>query len=294
MKRLSLSGFQLKYIALITMVFDHIHYFFDYTGKIPIWFAMIGRLAAPLFLFCVIEGFIHTHNRKKYFLKIYSLAIVMGLIQFGFYNFLHPLVRPDGFFPQNMMLSSFAILLVALQGIAWIQEKKYLKGIPTLLFPLLLPWLMMPFYMLSVNKPMFGFLLNLLNFTVLPVHTFISDGGTWLLLTGIAMYLCHRNLKKEVLAFVSVSLVWLLMAIVLSRPSFYDLIFKYFEWMEIFSAPLMLSYNGQRGKGSKYLFYVFFTQHIFIYFTPCQLSSIDDMIRITLKERRGYGSDTCR
>ena len=32
------------------------------------------------------------------------------------------------------------------------------------------------FYMLSVNKPMFGFLLNLLNFTVLPVHTFISDG----------------------------------------------------------------------------------------------------------------------
>lgn len=88
MKHLSLSGFQLKYIALITMVFDHIHYFFDYTGKIPIWFTMIGRLAAPLFLFTVIEGFIHTRNRKKYFLKIYVLAILMGLIQFGFYNFL--------------------------------------------------------------------------------------------------------------------------------------------------------------------------------------------------------------
>ena len=44
MKRLSLSGFQLKYIALITMVFDHIHYFFDYTGKIPIWFAMIKKI----------------------------------------------------------------------------------------------------------------------------------------------------------------------------------------------------------------------------------------------------------
>ena len=149
MKRLSLTSFQLKYIALITMVFDHIHYFFDYTGKIPIWFTMIGRLAAPLFLFAVIEGFVHTHNRKKYFLKIYALAILMWLIQFGFYNFLHPLVRPDGFFPQNMMLSSFAILLVALQGIAWIQEKKYLKGIPTLLFPILLPLLMLPFYLIN-------------------------------------------------------------------------------------------------------------------------------------------------
>lgn len=264
MKRLSLSGFQLKYIALITMVFDHIHYFFDYTGKIPIWFTMIGRLAAPLFLFSVIEGFIHTRNRMKYFLKIYALAILMGFIQFGFYQFLHPLVRADGFFPQNMMLSSFAILLVALQGIAWIQEKKYLKGIPTLLFPILLPWLMVPFYLLGQDKPIFILFLNFLNFTVLPTHTSISDGGTWLLLTGIAMYLCHKNLKKEVLAFVSVSLIWVLLAIVLSRPSFHDLMFKYIEWMEIFAAPLMLCYNGQRGKGSKYLFYVFYPTHIYL------------------------------
>ena len=264
MKRLSLSGFQLKYIALIAMVFDHIHYFFDYTGKIPIWFAMIGRLAAPLFLFSVIEGFIHTRNRKKYFLKIYVLAILMGLIQFGFYNFLHPLVRPDGFFPKNMMLSSFAILLVALQGIAWIQEKKYLKGIPTLLFPLMLPWLMLLLYLSGRDKPIFTLFINLLNYTVLPTHTSISDGGTWLLLTGIAMYLCHKNLKKEVLAFVTVSLVWVLMGIVLSRPSFQDLMFRYIEWMEIFAAPLMLCYNGQRGKGSKYLFYVFYPTHIYL------------------------------
>ena len=264
MKRLSLSGFQLKYIALITMVFDHIHYFFDYTGKIPIWFTMIGRLAAPLFLFSVIEGFIHTRNRKKYFLKIYALAILMGLIQFGFYNFLHPLVRADGFFPQNMMLSSFAILLVALQGIAWIQEKKYLKGIPTLLFPLILPWLMLLLYLSGQDKPIFTLFINLLNYTVLPTHTSISDGGTWLLLTGIAMYLCHKNLKKEVLAFVTVSLVWVLMAIVLGRLSIHDLMFKYIEWMEIFAAPLMLCYNGQRGNGSKYLFYVFYPTHIYL------------------------------
>ena len=99
---------------------------------------------------------------------------------------------------------------------------------------------------------------------MLPVHTFISDGGTWLLLTGIAMYLCHKNLKKEVLAFVSVSLVWVLMAIVLTRPSFHDLMFESVECMEIFAAPLMLCYNGQRGNGSKYLFYIFYPTHIYL------------------------------
>ena len=106
------------------MVLDHIHYFFEFTGKIPIVFSWVGRLAAPLFLFCFVEGFIHTHDRKKYFLRIYLISVVMGAIQFGFYNILSPAVRGDGFFPQNAMLSSFAILFVVMQGIDWIKQKR--------------------------------------------------------------------------------------------------------------------------------------------------------------------------
>ena len=64
----------LKWIALVTMVMDHIHYFFGFTGMIPEWFSMVGRLGAPLFLFCLVEGFTHTHSRKKYFAKVYILS----------------------------------------------------------------------------------------------------------------------------------------------------------------------------------------------------------------------------
>ena len=32
----------LKWIALVTMVLDHIHYFFGFTGVIPEWFSMAG------------------------------------------------------------------------------------------------------------------------------------------------------------------------------------------------------------------------------------------------------------
>lgn len=73
----------LKWIALVTMVMDHIHYFFGFTGWIPEWFSMVGRLGAPLFLFCLVEGFTHTHSRKKYFAKVYLLSTAMSILLFS-------------------------------------------------------------------------------------------------------------------------------------------------------------------------------------------------------------------
>lgn len=100
-KQRGLSDFALKYFAMVCMILDHIHYFFSFTGKIPLFFSWIGRLAAPLFLFCIVEGFLHTHDRKKYFLRIYAIAIFMGLVQFSFYNIASGLVRPGRLFPAE-------------------------------------------------------------------------------------------------------------------------------------------------------------------------------------------------
>ncbi len=160
-----LSGFSLKYLAMALMVLDHIQYFFAYTGKIPVFFSMLGRLAAPLFLFCVIEGFTHTHDRKKYFLRIYLLSVLMGAIQFSFYNIGNALVRPDGFFPQNQMLASFAILIVMLQGFEWCSGKKWGRGLASILIPVLLPFAISAMMMASPN-PALNFSLNLLAFTL--------------------------------------------------------------------------------------------------------------------------------
>ncbi|MGF0071964.1 TraX family protein [Streptococcus orisratti] len=267
-----LNNFDLKYFALFFMVLDHIHYFFEFTGKIPLWFSQIGRLAAPLFLFCVIEGFVHTHNRKRYFLQMYSLSVGMGLVQFGFYNVLSEFVRKDGFFPQNMMLSSFAILLVVLQGIAWFEEKKYLRGIVTTILPIILPWLFMPLYQMASQSgnQWLSFPLSFINFTILPLHTTISDGGTATLIVGIVMYLCRKSLKREVLGFVLASLLVDLGRVFLLVPTMGLaltpdlLLFKAFEWMEIFAAPFMLAYNGERGRGPKWLFYIFYPAHIYL------------------------------
>ena len=219
-KQRGLSDFALKYFAMVCMILDHIHYFFSFTGKIPLFFSWIGRLAAPLFLFCIVEGFLHTHDRKKYFLRIYAIAIFMGLVQFSFYNIASGLVRPDGFFPQNQMLASFSVLLVVLWGIDRCQKKQWIRGLSAILIPVFLPFLLYGLFAVSAafGIPYGNFLLNLLVYSVLPCHTAIIDGGTATLLGGVILYLTHRHRKLQAGAFALFVLAWDILPVLLLCP----------------------------------------------------------------------------
>ena len=80
--RRGLTSTDLKTIALVLMVLDHLHYFFEFTGMVPVWFSMLGRLSAPLFLFCTAEGFAHTHDRRAYVFRIWLIGGGMGAVEF--------------------------------------------------------------------------------------------------------------------------------------------------------------------------------------------------------------------
>ena len=266
-----LSGFALKNIALVSMVLDHIHYFFEFTGRIPIWFSWIGRLAAPLFLFCLVEGFIHTHDRKKYFLKVYAIAVVMGLIQFGFYNLLSGFVRGDGFMPANAMLSSFVILMVVMQGMDMIAHKKIFKGLLLTIVPIILPFIFNLFvYMpLMASENATGlFFANMINFSILPLHTNITDGGTLTLIEGMILFgfSYMKNKKIRIYAFLAFELFvgFVLVGLMYGGLSANVLFCEAYEWMAIFSVPFMLCYNGERGKGNAKFFYFFYPAHVYI------------------------------
>lgn len=261
-----LSGFTLKYLAAVCMLADHIHYMFSYTGQIPLFFSWIGRLAAPLFLFCIVEGFIHTHDRRRYFLRIYLLSILMGLIHFSFYNIGSDLIRADGFFPQNQMLSSFALLLIILQGISWCQQHQWLKGLSVILLTLLMPFIFLLLFQLFHGVPTALFILNLLSFTLLPLHTAIADGGTITLFLGAVLYLLHKSRIRQAAAFVLVCILWdiVLPALLASGFSVSFFFTEAYEWMEIFAVLPILCYNGERGSGSKAFFYWFYPLHIYL------------------------------
>ena len=123
-----LDGTQLKTIALALMVLDHIHYFFEFTGCIPTVFSMLGRLSAPLFLFCTVEGFAHTHDRRRYFIRIWGIGTAMAALEF-FMIYAKAFRRGDGFYPLNAIFQDLMLLCIVWQGIDWLREKKWVRGV---------------------------------------------------------------------------------------------------------------------------------------------------------------------
>lgn len=72
--------FQLKIIAMIAMFLDHIAYFFpDLPMSLPLHW--IGRIAAPIFIFGVVNGVKYTSSKRMYILRLYLANIVMAVIQ---------------------------------------------------------------------------------------------------------------------------------------------------------------------------------------------------------------------
>ena len=78
------SGAQLKYIAFLSMLVDHVNKALIYpmlTGKgfldfLSDLFDIFGRIAFPLFMFFLVEGFFKTRNRLRYLLYL----IIFGVI----------------------------------------------------------------------------------------------------------------------------------------------------------------------------------------------------------------------
>ena len=70
----------LKIIALITMTIDHIG---EFILGIPVWFRWIGRISAPIFMFCLAEAIHHTKNLRKYILRLYLMVWITAVIEFA-------------------------------------------------------------------------------------------------------------------------------------------------------------------------------------------------------------------
>ena len=267
-----LSDTSLKEIALALMVLDHIHYFFSFTGAVPEWFSMMGRVSAPLFLFCTAEGFAHTHDRRTYLLRLWGMGAGMGLVQFVIGVGLGR--RADGFYPMNGILRDLTVACLLWQGIDWLRQRRLGRAL-ALVGGVGVLWPAVSLALVAA-LPLAGQLpLYFLSWTVLPNWAFSTDGGVWFILGGVLLYALRGRRKIQVLAWAAWAF-WIDMGSVsyLLRMgggvSLGQAMLLSYQWMEVFAAPLMLLYNGQRGAGHKQLFYWFYPAHVYgLYAVSC-------------------------
>ena len=102
-----MSSFVLKIIAVVTMFIDHLGYII--WGRVT-FFNYIGRLAFPIFAFQISEGYLHTKNLKKYFLRLIIIAIVSQIPYSLFLStYSNDYTSPNIFFTLISGLSSITI-----------------------------------------------------------------------------------------------------------------------------------------------------------------------------------------
>ncbi len=266
-----LSDTSLKEIALALMVLDHIHYFFSFTGAVPEWFSMLGRVSAPLFLFCTAEGFAHTHDRRTYLLRLWGMGAGMGLVQFVIGVGLGR--RADGFYPMNGILRDLTVACLLWQGIDWLRQRRLGRAL-ALVGGVGVLWPAVSLALVAALPPAGQLPLYFLSWTVLPNWAFSTDGGVWFILGGVLLYALRGHRKIQVLAWAAWAF-WIDMGSVsyllrMGGVSLGQAMLLSYQWMEVFAAPLMLLYNGQRGAGHKQLFYWFYPAHVYgLYLLSC-------------------------
>lgn len=71
--KMDLSAATLHILAMAFMLMDHL-----WATLLPAqeWLTCVGRIAFPIFAFMAVEGYFHTHNLKKYLLRMLIFAVI--------------------------------------------------------------------------------------------------------------------------------------------------------------------------------------------------------------------------
>ncbi|MBN1061825.1 conjugal transfer protein TraX [Clostridium botulinum] len=255
-----IDGFTIKILALILMTFDHIGEFMPYSMNIPVWFHWLGRIVAPLFIFMVVEGFYHTHDRKKYIRRLYIWSVIMVL---GNTLIQKIMPHPNEIAIINNIFATMFLITIFLQGIEFIKKSKVEKNTKDMLLGV--SFIVGPLLIGIIILFTLAFLpMTLIQIIMILIPTpFLVEGGIAWIVLGIILYLCRG--KKIALSISYI--VFTVFIFVSGAHGDYSLSNSFlinYQWIMIGALPFMLLYNGQKGRGMKYLFYAYYPIHVYL------------------------------
>ena len=254
--RKGLTGFNLKIIGIILMVFDHIHQMF-YMFGVPLWFTMLGRLVAPIFLFLSAEGFHYTKSKKRYLFRLWAAYVLMAFASSLIQRTLpSDVVLLNSIF-GTLFLSAFYMWMIDLfsSGIKEKKASKVLLSIIGMLFPIILNIAILPLFAVTPPPIPIAALSAIIN--LIPLPLFVEGTFAWIIL-GVSFYLLRNKSRWiQVMPIIVIGVMSFIQG--MNKPA-------NINWLMIFSAVLISFYNGKQGKKMKYFFYIFYPAHIYIFY----------------------------
>ena len=293
-KRLPLSQFLIRIIGMIAMTADHVGVFLmSYQGiDDPLALALraIGRLAFPIFIFLLAEGMLHSHDKKKYLLRIGSLLLGMLLVE-AFLMYVLQLVEFQGnpfldLFLCGLVLyflsflekegkkkffALFALFPIAYLGISYgvVLYEHINKGFVSVIwFP----------EFIRANYNIFGLFLAVGFYYANKIADLMANKNAELMGASIEEYKESYYYRKSI--NILLTIVLLVVVILFYGVSYlstdpatgyrpYDTLNMSYQSYCLLIAPLLYFYNGKRGKDSKNirLFnYLYFPMHLVLIF----------------------------
>ncbi len=252
--RLPLNATHIKIIAIILMVFDHIHQMFAHAGA-PIWLTWLGRPVFVMFLFAAADSFHYTRDRKKYLTRLLLGSWFMTVFSVILQTMI---LLNDNIALMNNAFSTFFV--AGLYMLFWdillsgIKEKRAGKiaGAILLFFaPVLAALPSLWVASLEISPP--WLFQTLIVLTGLIPNILFVEGGPLMVILGLLLYVLRKWRWAQVAAVAAYSALLFVSSSDPSNP-----------WLMIFAIIPMLLYNGEKGRGMKHFFYIFYPAHIYL------------------------------
>ena len=255
-----LDSFQLKIVALAIMTIDHIAAY----GMLPLpnganaAMRMLGRAAAPLFLFLLARGLRHTRSKARYTLRLYFSGAALQMANEITENLF--LRQGKSFQAGNIFQTLFYVALyVSCLDMAAKQKKNIAASAALMALPFLL-------VLAHIYFPGHSMFLNIW----LPSPLSVEYSFLFVLL-GIFWYAANDKIISCAALLGLSALSWLIdYRVFLGLHESYGFTFLHMfypmQWLMALAALFIVLYNGEKGKtGLKYLFYAYYPLHQYLF-----------------------------
>ena len=231
----------IKIIAIIAMTIDHIAWmlFPGYPSEIiPIILHTIGRITCPIMCYFIAEGYHYTKNIDKYTGRLFIFAFVS---HFAYIFFSENFVDCRSFIPfyYGEILNQTSVMWSLAWGLVMLRVVNSKK----------------------INRDITKTLLVIL----ICIISFPSDWSCVASLCILAFGTNRDNFKTQML--------WMIFYVAIYSAVYFfsiDKIYGILQMSVVLAIPVLLMYNGKRGKNQtankimKWSFYIYYPLHLFI------------------------------